>query len=69
MGPKFRRKLFEICCVLTCCILSLIMIPMIFANVVGNIITAPTEWFHFQINIYINFILLLLFFILKLILS
>jgi len=45
MGPKFRRKLIEICCLLTCCILLIVMIPMIFANVVGNIITSPGgEW-------------------------
>ena len=39
VGPALRRKLYCYCCIILCCALCIMMAPMIFSNIIVNILT------------------------------
>lgn len=39
IGPAMRRKIYCCCCVIICCALCVMMAPMIFSNMISNMLT------------------------------
>lgn len=39
IGPALRRKLYCYCCIIICCALCVMMAPMIFSNMISNMLT------------------------------
>mgnify|MGYP007004894115 CR=1 FL=1 len=39
IGPALRRKIYCCCCIVICCALCVMMAPMIFSNMISNMLT------------------------------